>query len=117
MWFRKNVSIEKQEVLVELLKEYKKEIKMTPEERRELEKWVASGNSPYDNGDYAYGENGRPLDFVSAIRAVDEEIEWFRSLSPEEQEELLRPSLEETDSDQPRCGTGLPFDEELPFQI
>jgi len=115
MRFRKNVSKEKQEVLVQQLKQYKKEMEMTQEERRELEKWVASGNSPYDNGDYVYGENGWPLDYVSAIRAVDEQIEWFRSLSPEEQQELLPP--EETNQEQPICEVELPFEEELPFQL
>jgi hypothetical protein len=116
MRFRKNVSIEKQEVLVELLKKNKKEMEMTLEERQELEKWVASGNSPYDNGDYVYGGNGWPLDFVSANRSVNEEIKWFRSLSPEEQKELLSPSPEETDHEQPLCEIGLLTDEELPFR-
>ncbi|MGL6197829.1 MAG: hypothetical protein ACRC3H_02740 [Lachnospiraceae bacterium] len=94
MRFRKNISREKQEVLEQQLKQYKKEMEMTQAERRELDKWVASGNSPYDNGDYVYGENGWPLDYLSAQRAADEYIEWFRSLSPKEQPELLQPTQE-----------------------
>lgn len=66
----------------------KKEMTMTNEERRELHKWVAKDRSPYDNGDFIYGENGWPMDFVSALRFVDDQLEWFASLSEEEQEAL-----------------------------
>ena len=58
MRFRKNVPAEHREFLQEQLKQYKKEITMSKDELRELEKWVASGRSPYDNGDYIYSENG-----------------------------------------------------------
>ena len=57
MKFRKNVPAEHREFLQEQLKQYKKEMTMTKNELRELEKWVASGRSPYDNGDYIYSEN------------------------------------------------------------
>ena len=60
MRFRKNVPAEHREFLQEQLKQYKKEITMSKDELRELEKWVASGRSPYDNGDYIYSENGCP---------------------------------------------------------
>ena len=60
------------------------------DELRELEKWVASGRSPYDNGDYIYSENGCPMDFVSAMRFQDEMYEWWMSLSEEEREQELR---------------------------
>ena len=63
---------------------------MTKDELRELEKWVASGRSPYDNGDYIYSENGCPMDFVSAMRFQDEMYEWWMSLSEEEREQELR---------------------------
>lgn len=72
MRFRKNVPAEHREFLQEQLKQYKKEITMSKDELRELEKWVASGRSPYDNGDYIYSENGCPMDFVSAMRFQDE---------------------------------------------
>ena len=75
--------------MTEQLKKYEKEMAMTSDERKELHKWVARGNSPYDNGDYIYGENGWPMDFVSALRFVDEQLKWFASLSKEEQEALL----------------------------
>lgn len=48
MRFRKNVPAEHREFLQEQLKQYKKEMTMTKNELRELEKWVASGRSPYD---------------------------------------------------------------------
>ena len=77
MRFRKNVPAEHREFLQEQLKQYKKEITMSKDELRELEKWVASGRSPYDNGDYIYSENGCPMDFVSAMRFQDEIYEWI----------------------------------------
>ena len=86
MRFRKNVPAEHREFLQEQLKQYKKEITMSKDELRELEKWVASGRSPYDNGDYIYSENGCPMDFVSAMRFQDEMYEWWTSLSKEERE-------------------------------
>ena len=87
MRFRKNVPAEHREFLQEQLKQYKKEITMSKDELRELEKWVASGRSPYDNGDYIYSENGCPMDFVSAMRFQDEMYEWWMSLSEEEREQ------------------------------
>ena len=90
MRFRKNVPAEHREFLQEQLKQYKKEITMSKDELRELEKWVASGRSPYDNGDYIYSENGCPMDFVSAMRFQDEMYEWWMSLSEEEREQELR---------------------------
>lgn len=89
MRFRKNVPAEHREILSEQLKQYKKEMNLTKEEVREVEKWVASGRSPYDNGDYIYGENGCPLDFISAIRLQDEMHDWLMSLSEEEREKEL----------------------------
>lgn len=58
MRFYKHVPQENREALAEQLKKYEKEIEMTPNECRSLHKWVAAGNSPYDNDDYIYGENG-----------------------------------------------------------
>lgn len=90
MRFRKNVPAENREVLKDQLKKYKKEMTLTKEELRELEKWVSSGHSPYDNGDYIYGENGWPLDFVSAMRVENEMMEWFNGLTEEEREQYLK---------------------------
>ena len=90
MRFHKHVSAEVQELLLEQLRKYESSMEMTREEKKELRKWVAAGNSPYENGDYIYGENGWLLDFVRATRFVEEQMEWFNSLTPEEQAQELR---------------------------
>lgn len=43
---------------------------LTPEERRELNKWVSEANKPADNPWYMAGENGAPLDFITAWRTM-----------------------------------------------
>lgn len=123
MRFHKNVPQENREILTEQLKKYEKEMTMTSEERRELHKWVAKGHSPYDNGDFIYGENGWPMDFVSALRFVDDQLEWFASLSEEEQEALLHNNEPQYDTqmDEPVfCVSSylceVDPDEELPFR-
>lgn len=123
MRFYKNVPQENRELLTEQLKKYEKEMVMTSEERRELRKWVAKGRSPYDNGDYIYGENGWPMDFVSAMRFVEEETEWFRNLPDDEKEKYLRELRGEYDAQSddiiihvPRYDPATDSDAELPFQ-
>lgn len=123
MRFYKNVPQENREFLTEQLKKYEKEMAMTSDERKELHKWVASGRSPYDNGDYICGENGWPMDFVSAMRFVNEQLEWFESLSEEEKESLLHKNEPQYDthSDEPVFCMSFGLrdvypDEELPFQ-
>ena len=123
MRFHKNVPQENREFLTEQLKKYEKEMKMTSEERKELHKWVARGRSPYDNGDYICGENGCPMDFVSALRFMDEQMEWYENL-PEEEKNALhqnnRPQYD-TQADEPViCMSAyismLELNEELPFR-
>ena len=98
MRFHKNVPQENRELLREQLKKYEAEMAMTSLERKELHKWVASGRSPYDNGDYIYSENGWPMDFVNAMRFVEDQIQWFQNLSEEEREELLRENQPQYDT-------------------
>lgn len=122
MRFHKNVPQENREFLRSQLKKYEKEMELTSEERQELHNWVASGRSPYDNGDYICGENGWPLDFVSAMRFLNEQKEWFESLS-EEEKDALRHNNEpkyDTQAAEPLfCMSSylctLDPDEELPF--
>jgi len=45
----------------------------TKQEQSDLREWVAAGNSPFDNPYMISGENGWPLDFISAIR-IDEDM-------------------------------------------
>jgi hypothetical protein len=70
------------------LREYEAAIgDMTPEERDELRKWAADGHSPYDNPCFLYGEDGRIMDFITAIR-IDEDMmnnpeDYFGEKPPE----------------------------------
>ena len=43
---------------------------MTAEERRRLRKWIADGNDAADNPWLMAGEDGRPLDFITAGREM-----------------------------------------------
>lgn len=123
MRFHKNVPQENRDFLTGQLKRYEKEMAMTSEERRELHKWVARGRSPYENGDYVCGENGCPMDFVSALRFMDEQMEWFASLSEEEKDALQNNNefQYDTQTEEPVfCMSeyiSMPeSDEELPFR-
>lgn len=86
MKFHRHVTQEGRTFLLEQLKEYEANTPMNKEERKALHDWVANGRSPYDNGDYICGDNGFPLDFISALRAEKELRDWFDSLSEEEKE-------------------------------
>ena len=86
MKFHRHVTQEVRAFLLEQLKEYETNTPMNKEERKALYDWVANGRSPYDNGDYIYGDNGFPLDFISALRAEKALRDWFDSLSEEEKE-------------------------------
>lgn len=74
MKFQKHIHREVREYLRQQLKEYESGKQMTKEERRLLHEWVASGRSPYENGDYISGGGGL-LDFISAHRAMQEIME------------------------------------------
>jgi hypothetical protein len=121
MRFHKNVPTENREFLTEQLKKYETEMAMTSEERRELHKWVASGRSPYDNGNYICDDGGWPMDFLSAMRFEQEQMEWYQSLSEEEKEAIISETVAyNSELDEPALIAsklcGLDSDEELPFQ-
>ena len=90
MKFRKGISMEIQRMLMAQLEEYEQNMQMNKVERKELHAWVANGHSPYDNGDYIYGEDGCPMDFISASRLAEEQIQWFDSLTEEDQKSRLQ---------------------------
>lgn len=122
MRFLKNIPVENRTLLKEQLEEYKKEMPMTMEELRELEKWVASGRSPYDNGDYIYTDYGYPMDFVSAMRFQKEQMDWFMSLTEEEREQELQEFRGDYDSESENVvfkdsnyNPDIDSDAELPF--
>ena len=120
MRFHKNVPRENRELLTEQLRQYEKEMRMNSDERKALHKWVASGRSPYDNGDYICTDGGYPLDFVSALRFEEEQMEWYQNISEEEKEDLSSRSIEyntKTDELMVNCSKYYQTDpdEELPF--
>lgn len=45
---------------------------MSPDERVKLDSWIASGHDPYDNPYMLYDDSGILMDFISAIRAVND---------------------------------------------
>ncbi len=69
----------------ELLQEFKREMRSylkrfpdaTPEEKRDLRRWVNSGHSPYENGDYIVNDDGGPMDFISAQRFLEAEYQEY----------------------------------------
>lgn len=122
MKFHKNVSKETRELLMKQLEEYEREITMSFEERKVLHRWVASGRSPYDNGDYICGSGGYPLDFISALHSQQELEGWFEGLSEEEKQDercschmVYNPATEEPVIDISTFIFPMEEDEELPF--
>ena len=69
----------------ELRREFKREMRpylkrfpdATPEEKRDLRRWVNSGHSPYENGDYIVNDDGRPMDFIGAQRFLEVEYREY----------------------------------------
>ncbi len=57
---------------------------MTEDEKKELHEWVAAGNSVHDNPYYNYGEDGHPMDYITAIRFNRDLCEEMESLMPEQ---------------------------------
>lgn len=47
------------------------------EEKEALRSWVRSGHSPYENGTYIANESGGPMDFISAMRFLEEEYQEY----------------------------------------
>jgi len=48
---------------------------MTVDEKNDLYEWVASGNSVYDNPFCYSDERGNPLDYLSTMRVVKDQLE------------------------------------------
>jgi hypothetical protein len=49
----------------------------TPEEKKALQSWVRKGRSPYENGWYIANESGGPMDFINALRFLEDEYQEF----------------------------------------
>lgn len=71
MKFHSSVPKELQSLLANDLKRYEKEMPMSREEAKEVQKWVQAGNSPYVNGWYITTESGVPMDYISAKRILE----------------------------------------------
>ena len=55
------------------LKEYEQTFTdLTDEERNELHEWVTDGNSVYDNPYLIVYDGGRPVDYIEAIRTIED---------------------------------------------
>lgn len=71
------------------VEEYLRKMNATPEERKEVLDWVHDGNDFMTNGDYIADENGRPMDYISASRAMDEICVRLAAMTPEERAKEL----------------------------
>ncbi len=114
--------IEYENVSPETLKEWEKEYRnrcrremrqylkafpdATPEEKHDLSRWVRSGHSPYDNGDYIATDSGGPMDFISARRFLEEE---YREYSKDPEAYRGSPEPAESVSDDSDSNDDLPF--------
>ena len=60
-------------VLRKELREYEVTIGyMTPDELKELREWVAAGNSVHCNPHILYGDDGHPMDYITANRIAED---------------------------------------------
>lgn len=89
MQFKKNVSDEARQYLLERLDKYECEIAMTKPEREELHKWVSEGHDPYSCGSSWYNENGSEMDFVNSLRMDEDMRKQIESMTEEERAEFL----------------------------
>lgn len=71
MIFQDNISQEEQDYLLEALTKYENEKNITPNEKKELDEWVSTGNDPYTNGSGYCFDSGYQMDFVEALRTWD----------------------------------------------
>ena len=117
MRFQKSVKREVREFLTEQLKQYESETEMTKEERQELHRWVASGRSPYENGDYVYGA-GDLIDFISALRMIKDlkEEDCKSDVNPSEIQYQYDTQNDEICIEITSKYDSNMVDEELPFQ-
>ena len=100
----------------ELLKEFKREMRSylkqfpdaTPEEKRDLRRWVNAGHSPYENGDFIVNDDGRPMDFLNAQRFLEVEYQEYLKdpdayRGGQDSEDYISPKYD------PEMGDELPF--------
>lgn len=66
------------------VKEFLRQMNATLEERKEVLAWVCDGNDFMTNGDFITDEQGMPLDYITANRAMEEICAWFAAMPPKE---------------------------------
>ena len=72
MTFSVKVPPELRRVLRKEYADYTAETDMTQTERESLREWVSKGNSPYSNPANIADDKGDEVDFVEALRIMDE---------------------------------------------
>ena len=78
----------------------------TPEEKRDFSRWVQSGHSSYENGDYVATESGGSMDFINARRSMEQEYQEYLK-DPEAYRGSPEPA--ESISGNSESDNGLPF--------
>lgn len=81
----------------------------TPEEKKALRSWVRSGHSPFENGWYIAAESGRPMDFISAMRFLEEEYQEYLKDPESFLEHLVEPDFYSDSSPGSDSNDDLPF--------
>jgi hypothetical protein len=79
---------------------------ITEVERRDLDQWVAQGNSVYDNPYTLYDERGQPMDYINGCRV---------GIDMAENPSLYGISGYREDGDMPWSDDELSSDDELPW--
>ena len=69
---------------------------VTPDEKKALRSGVRKGRSPYENGWYIADESGGPMDFINALRFLEDEYQVLKDPEgyqgcPDEQPENVNP--------------------------
>lgn len=67
-----STSEELNEILSRVLDKYLDENNIDQKEKEQLFQWISEGNSPYNNPYYMSNEKGYPIDFIEALRAVEQ---------------------------------------------
>ena len=80
----------------------------TPEEKKALRSWVRKGRSPYENGWYIANESGGPMDFINALRFLEDEYQEFLK-DPEEYRGCPDEQLENVNPPSGSSADDLPF--------
>lgn len=79
------------------VKEYLRRMNATPEEQDEVLAWVLEGNDYMSNGDNLADDYGRPMDYISASRAMEAICERYENMTEDELADALNQQHLEAD--------------------